>query len=670
MGSIRTPAIVRAAFALTALWLVVFTGDNLLHGTASRSGTYLFDLSDEAFTLLPALLVLWRVLSVPGERPAWTLIALGMIGWWGGDMLWNLDYADSELVPVPNATDAGYLMFPLLVAPGAWLLWRERTGRVTRSLAVDGLAAGLTVAALSAVLSFEAVLATVGGRTLEIATLLAYPLSDLLLLMALVGALASRGWILDRTFVGLGAAVLAFWLADTMYLVEIANGTYVLGTWFDPLWYWAFALIGWAAWQPARRVEADPVAARAVVMPVLFALGALVLLTVGHFGGLNSLAFGLAVAALVAVNARLVLAFAQNATMLDRTRHEALTDALTGLGNRRALVRTLEAAVDTATPDSPVTLALYDLDGFKHYNDTFGHPAGDALLQRLGDALAACVDGRAQAFRMGGDEFCVLFHGSQEEGVALAAGAAAALTERGDGFVIGCSHGLALLPRDAADPDEALRLADHELYAVKTGRRSAVDRQTKDALRRVLQERSPDVASHCDAVAEAAEAVAERLGIPTPERETLRHAAELHDIGKIAVPDPILLKRGPLDAHEWEYIRKHPTIGERITGAAPSLMPVAKLIRSTHERWDGGGYPDGLAGREIPLGARVIAVCDAYDAMVSDRPYARTRTHEEALAELRRCAGSQFDPAAVRAFCEHMDEKAARATQVVPSLSR
>ena len=665
MARLRTPLAVRALFALLALWLVVFVADNLLHGAQSRSGAYVFPGSAEAFTLLPALLIAWRVAKVPGERGPWALIALAITGWWFGDLMWTIDYGDQELVPTPNASDAGYLMFPLLVTPALVWLWRTRTSGVTRALWVDGLAAGLTVAALSAILSFEAVVETVGGRALEIATLLAYPVTDLLLVMALVGALAARGWVLDRSFVALGAAVMAFWLADTMYLVEIAGGTYVLGTWYDPLWYLAFALIAWAAWQPSRRAQGDTGRTRAIVLPALFALGALTLLMVGHFAGVNALAFGLAGAALIAVNVRLVLAFAANASMLDDSRAEALTDALTGLGNRRAMVRALDAAVQEADPEAPVTLALFDLDGFKNYNDTFGHPAGDALLQRLGASLETCLDGRAEAFRMGGDEFCMLFRGPVEAGAALAAAAAAALSERGDGFVVGCSHGIAVLPRDAADASEGLRIADHDLYADKSGRRATAGRQAKDALLRVLEEHSPDIAAHCQAVALTAVPVAERLGLRDDEREALAHAAELHDIGKIAVPVAILLKRGPLEPHEWDYVRKHPAIGERIASAAPSLMDVAKLIRSSHERWDGGGYPDRLAAREIPLGARILAVCDAYDAMVGTRPHAASRTHAEALAELRRCAGSQFDADVVEAFCAHMAENPTPGSQVL-----
>ena len=127
-------------------------------------------------------------------------------------------------------------------------------------------------------------------------------------------------------------------------------------------------------------------------------------------------------------------------------------------------------------------------------------------------------------------------------------------------------------------------------------------------------------------------------------------AAELHDVGKVAIPDAIINKPGPLDDDEWAFMRRHTLIGERIVAAAPALGAVAQLVRASHEHWDGAGYPDATAGEDIPLGARIVAVCDAYDAIVSDRPYRRGRSAAEAMAELHRCAGTQFDPAVVDAF--------------------
>ena len=142
----------------------------------------------------------------------------------------------------------------------------------------------------------------------------------------------------------------------------------------------------------------------------------------------------------------------------------------------------------------------------------------------------------------------------------------------------------------------------------------------------------------------------------------------MHDIGKLAVPDAVLAKPAPLDPEEWRFIRDHTMIGERILREAPALDPVAELVRSSHERWDGGGYPDRLTGEEIPLGSRVIFVCDAFQAMTSDRPYAPGVSTGEAIAELRRCAGSQFDPRVVEAFCAHITAADGPAQATAPVL--
>jgi diguanylate cyclase (GGDEF)-like protein/putative nucleotidyltransferase with HDIG domain len=335
--------------------------------------------------------------------------------------------------------------------------------------------------------------------------------------------------------------------------------------------------------------------------------------------------------------------------MLVASRQEALTDALTGLGNRRALNRDLERVACGLR--APAVLALFDLDGFKHYNDSYGHPAGDALLQRLGSKLAEHVAGAGTAYRMGGDEFCVLLDlDDDRDPDAQAATAAAALTEHGDGFVITCSLGAIAVPAEVDQAEGALRIADQRMYAHKHSARTSARNQSRDVLLRALAERNPELGEHISGVAELAEAVARHLDLDPEQVEHVRHAAALHDVGKMAIPDAILDKPAALDDDEWQFIRRHTIIGERIVAAAPALRPVAALVRSSHERWDGAGYPDKLAGENIPLGARIVSVCDAFDAMVADRPYRAGMDAAEALAELERCAGSQFDPRVVAAF--------------------
>jgi diguanylate cyclase (GGDEF)-like protein/PAS domain S-box-containing protein len=336
--------------------------------------------------------------------------------------------------------------------------------------------------------------------------------------------------------------------------------------------------------------------------------------------------------------------------------HQALHDPLTGLGNRRSLVADLEQGIAEATSGRPLLLALFDLDGFKTYNDTFGHPAGDALLMRLARSLETALDGTATAYRVGGDEFCVL--STAEDPHRLPQLAAEALAEQGEGFTVTASYGSVLLPIEASTATEALREADRRMYARKNSdSRSSAGRQSADVLLRILSERSPALGVHLDEVTALCDAIAERLDMPEADRSPLLQAASLHDVGKAAIPDEILNKPGPLNDEEWAFMRRHTLIGERILSAAPALSRAAKLVRWSHERFDGNGYPDRLAGPAIPLASRIIAVCDAYDAMVSERPYKPAAEPATARAELRRCAGQQFDPAVVEVFCAVLEER-------------
>jgi diguanylate cyclase (GGDEF)-like protein len=342
--------------------------------------------------------------------------------------------------------------------------------------------------------------------------------------------------------------------------------------------------------------------------------------------------------------------------MLTNSRREALTDALTGLGNRRRLMSDLGDVLEVACDAAPRALALFDLDGFKRYNDNFGHPAGDALLARLGRNLQAAVSPAGCAYRLGGDEFCVLAEGDAGAAAAVVAAASQALSEQGQGFLVTASHGLVLLPLEARDAAAAMQIADQRLYGHKGSRRSsAVGQQTSDVLLQALHARKPDLSEHLREVADVTLVVGRRMRLAPEALDEMARAAELHDIGKMAVPDEILNKPGPLDPGELEFVRQHTIVGERILAAAPALEDVAKLVRSSHESYDGTGYPDGLAGEQIPLASRIIAVCDAFHAMTEERPYQPAMAPAEAMAELRRCKGTRFDPDVVEAICGEIE---------------
>jgi diguanylate cyclase (GGDEF)-like protein len=338
-----------------------------------------------------------------------------------------------------------------------------------------------------------------------------------------------------------------------------------------------------------------------------------------------------------------------------RILHEqAYTDALTNLGNRRALAAELEARVGGALGSQPLLLVLFDLDGFKSYNDTFGHLAGDALLARLGGKLAVAVSEYGAAYRLGGDEFCALIAASAAQRDGIVADAVAALSERGERFAVGVSYGAVALPEEADNAEYAMKLADERMYARKRGRASSVGDQTRDVLVQIIHAKKPELHEHSSEVARLSRRVGSALGLSSEELGELGRAADLHDVGKVGVPDAILGKHEPLTEAERAFVRHHTLLGERILSSVPALRGVASIVRSTHERWDGSGYPDGLAAERIPTAARIIAACDAYVSMQSDRANRAPRGRAQALDELRGEAGRQFDPDVVAALLSEL----------------
>ncbi len=584
------------------------------------------------------------------ERGAWAVLACGLLGYAAADVYYTVALQDLESPPFPSIADAGYLSIYPAAYAALVLLLRARGGRPSAAQGLDGLVCGLAVAAVGAALVLD-VVASTDGALATVATNLAYPLGDLTLLAFVAVAMFVTGWRAGATWRLLALAFGVWAVADTIYLYQTALGTYREYTLLDAAWPASYVLIGFAAWQPARRLDARRLRGATLAFPATMTLVALGLLMLDHYRELNDVALWLACGAVAVAIARFALTFRDNLRMLRSSEEEASTDALTGLGNRRALLQDL----DRALSEPSAALVLLDLDGFKTYNDRFGHHAGDALLTRLGRRRA----GVGAAYRMGGDEFCVLVPEPAEPLDALGARAAAALSESGEQFTIGCSYGTVRLGTEAQAASEALRMADQRMYAHKRSGRPSSDELVHRVLLHVAAEHDVELRDHVDDVAELADAVGRELGLEEEALTDVRRAATLHDIGKIAIPDAILHAPRALTDDEWQYMRRHTIIGERIINAAPGLSRVARMVRSSHERYDGAGYPDNLAGEDIPLGSRIVSVCDAYDAMVSDRTYRPARPANEALAELARCAGTQFDPRVVAAFTAVIARQAA-----------
>ncbi len=641
--------------AASAAGFAVFAAYTLLAPQDDAAFTFFNTWVYNGLLVLACAIAASHAYLVARERAAWIVIALAMASWILGEF-W---YAAFRPETYPSMADLGFIAFYPLLYVGIVLLLRSHASTIGGTLWLDGATAALAAGAFGAAVIFELVADVTQGSTPVVVTNLAYPLGDVLLLSAVFGVFALTGWRPGLRWLLLGLGVLATTLADAVYLFQSAEGTYVEGTWIDVLWPASLLLIAASAWVNDRTragltVEGRPLLA----VPAVCALIATAILVYDHFTRLNMLAIILATGTLALVVVRLAMTFRENGRLFELTRREATTDSLTGLGNRRRLVSDLERQL-TSEPVAPTLLMLFDLDGFKGYNDTFGHPAGDALLARLGAKLATVPPDGGAAYRLGGDEFCLLAAVGDGEAEPLIDRACAALTERGEGFEIGSSFGAVMLPDEATDPSQALQVADERLYAQKYSRRGESER-TMAALLAALSIREPELEAQRADVGALALDVGTSLGLRRDELEELERAAQLHDLGKLAVPDEILHKPGPLDEREWAFVRQHTIVGERILRASPALRSVAGVVRSSHENWDGSGYPDGLVGEEAPLPARIIRVCGAFVAMTSHRPYRPALSEEEALNELMRLAGSEYDPTIVRIFVARVrDEREA-----------
>ena len=473
-------------------------------------------------------------------------MGLAVMSWATGDTVWTMTIGNDPSPPAPSFADLGYLGVYPLAYVSLILLLRSRMGSLRSGLWLDGVIGAFAVAALGTAALLPAIVGALGGSPASVATNLAYPLADVILIALVVWGLALTGWRPGRTWGCLAAGLLVFAISDCLYLYYTATGSYVEGSATDLGWAAGAVLLAWAAWQPERPAgRAKPESWSILVPPVAFGLIALGIQVYDHFERVNPLALVLSAAALLAVIVRMAITFAENMAMIGSSRAEARTDSLTGLGNRRRLFDDLEELF--ARPDMHHVLILFDLNGFKFYNDTFGHIAGDLLLARLGASLHNFVRGRGEAYRMGGDEFCIVVQDIGSETELVVAGAVRALSEHGEGFTISAASGSIALPAEAQEADEALRLADQRMYARKQSSRVSAGDQSSGVLLRALTERHPKLGAHVSGVGQLAEDLARKMNLSEKEIELARLTGGLHDVGKMAIPDEILEKPGPLD---------------------------------------------------------------------------------------------------------------------------
>jgi len=365
-----------------------------------------------------------------------------------------------------------------------------------------------------------------------------------------------------------------------------------------------------------------------------------------------------------------------NMTLLEKTRALSVTDELTRLYNRRYFFEMLDVEINrSGRTNRPFSLVMIDLDGFKEYNDRYGHSNGDTVLETFAQVLMASIRKSDLAFRYGGDEFALVLTGVDGERAKKIVQRmrekwqkASSKQTRGSGGQVGFSSGIAEYPANAESPDGLIFLADAALYQAKrkgyedklvselrTLSTNIIDVATQDqvyALAATVDARDPYTYGHSQRVADTVVRIGRAIGLSAEDLAKLHAAALLHDIGKVGVPDAILTKPGKPSSEEWDLIRKHCAEGARIVGYVKEMSPLVPIVLHHHEWYDGSGYPAGLKGLEIPPGARITSVADAYDTMVTKRPYRDAITPAEACKELRRSAGTQFDPVIVDIWCK------------------
>jgi diguanylate cyclase (GGDEF)-like protein len=416
------------------------------------------------------------------ERGGWLALAAAVLAWAAAEIYWTLYIEGNAAAPYPSPADAGYLAFYPFAVLGLYLLVKAHAKQLDQRLWMDGAIAALGTAALGTALIFEFVSERTSGTTVEVMTTLAYPLGDVILLALAVGIIALTRWRPGRTWSLLLAGLATMAIADVAYTLQTYEATLPGGGWVEPIYLISAVFIGIEALQPkAAAIQPDARfdGPRELIVPGIVAVTMIALVVMQYFNHASALTTVLWSAAMLAVIGRLAQSVRTNKRLLEQVR----TDPLTGLGSQARLQMDLKER--ERSPRKSLTVILLDLNGFKHYNDTFGHPAGDKMLSMLGRRLGAAVGSEATGYRLGGDEFLVMVEGGLVDlgrggRDALAIRAAEALTSQGSGFDLSASWGIASVPEEADSPSEVMHLADVRMYAQKESRRLAAPLETLD----------------------------------------------------------------------------------------------------------------------------------------------------------------------------------------------
>ena len=684
----RDPVLRRAAIA-GALWCIAFTVASLLVPADTHAQLLLGDV----VYLVPVLAAAALTTAAAARRATrhrafWVVLAASTVLWAIGEMTWGFLELVLEQEPFPSIADVFYLSGMALVIAAVLLgFGRGRRLRNWRAL-LDASILVVAIGYLGWALLVRPQLAD--GMTSVAAVGAAYPLLSVSALMVLVSVAFSGHRRVPRAVVLVGAGVLAGALANVAYTRLVVLDSYGSGSVINVGWQLEAVLFCLAALVTLRHDEGtadEQTEPRDVGLGLVLAgLAACFVLVGSHVvdGETPLPAFALLCYAVAAIVLRLVLTARESARYAARLRHAlvqqerlAVTDALTGLHNRRFLAEVIKLEVERVERGSGgVGLLVIDLDHFKRVNDRHGHPAGDAVLRECAARLMATLRSIDVVARYGGEEFVVVLPDVGAETVGVIAERCRDAIARepflvgdGDAITVTASVGAACHPAHSADADDLMRIADAALYAAKdlgrdtvqVGRPAATSREALPQvstmttfLESLAEEIDESIAGwpRSRAVSRWAAQLAGQLGLDDRCAARCAAAGRFHDLGMLRVPDAILAKPGPLDEQEWAIVQRHARYGQGMLALSKELEDVGRVVGQHHERWDGTGYPARLARSAISIEARVVAVCEAWAAMTSDRPYRAALGPDAARAELLDEAGRQFDPDVVAAFLQ------------------
>jgi len=613
----------------------------------------------------------------PKPMLPWLLLGFSVLIYAAADTSFYVMHYLAGDTSFPALADVLYLAhYPMAVA-GLVLLIRLRSpGRDLPSLLDAAL-----LAVVAGMLSWLYLLSPTAEAQVPMLTKLAslgYPMMDLAMFAVALRLILGAGRR-PAAFFLLSTNLLAIFTADSIYVLQQLTGTYAAGNFLDAIWLAGNLALGAAALhptmsrvgEPAPLTDPGPGPARIVALCVGALVAPATLLVEyarGQYGNIPVIA--------VACGLLFLLTIFRLAVLVGQQRWLAITDVLTGLRTRRYFESRLAAEVAHARrARCSLAVLIADVDHFKAINDSYGHPGGDRVLVEIATRLRGGIRQEDVLSRYGGEEFAVLVRGATADDPLVIAerlrrriSGSPVMVEDGSWVEVTISVGTATFDLHGTTPDELVKAADRALYVAKCNGRNRIDVGPGDALTGgdagmigYLQHLADVVdgwlsdQEHSRAVSRWAALTAIELGLDSVRVRRASLAGQLHDVGKILVAKELWTETGPLSEQDWQQIRRHPDDGYRMLCTVPGLADVAEVVRQHHERVDGGGYPAGLAGEQIRLEARIVAVCDAWAAMLADRPYHVAKTEHEAREELLRCRGSQLDPTVVDTFLELHD---------------